>query len=110
MVKAPSAEGFNASNPLTLFVPSPLHPAAYERCAELGIDVMLPSDERSRTWWDCERVPKVERRCLLDHAEAAAHCPSDADGIVLRQSFVVGKDDLRRAKRLKIVARTGPAG
>ena len=68
MVNAPAAAASHASTPLTFFVPSPLHPAAYERCSELGVDVLLPSDERSKTWWDCERVRQLS--VVLDYADA----------------------------------------
>lgn len=49
------------------YVPSPLHPAALERAQELNVDLIHPSDERSKRWWECElrRVEGLGRNSCL---------------------------------------------
>lgn len=37
---------------LCFYVPSPIHPAAYQRAEELNVDVIHPQDPRSKTWWE----------------------------------------------------------
>ncbi|CAD6564104.1 MAG: hypothetical protein CYPHOPRED_001964 [Cyphobasidiales sp. Tagirdzhanova-0007] len=64
------------------YVPSPLHPAAYQRAEELGVDLIHPDDVRSKTWWEY------------------------SDAIIWRQGRV--KEDYGRSlKKLKIIARSG---
>ena len=41
------------------YIPSPLHPAAYDRAEELGVDLIHPSDERSKAWWECKFPVKL---------------------------------------------------
>lgn len=108
---------------LVFYIPSPLHPDAYSRCSQLGIDVIRPEDTRSKTWWECELNTRYcnmirssyrhsacqympgngEAECSL----SSIHCHrlKDTDAIVWRQGSV--KEDYGLAKKLKIIARNG---
>lgn len=91
MVNSADGAVANGAHSLCFYIPSPLHPQAYTRAEELGVDVINPKDPRSKTWWECELQLTI---LLLQWPHCSADNCTDADAIVWRQGKVTGKTDM----------------
>lgn len=76
MVNASASSSANGAQQLCFYIPSPLHPEAYTRCEQLGVDVIHPKDPRSKTWYECEMRSAFDQVNLLLTDSSAKQMPT----------------------------------